>query len=137
MKQASIPRTNLNVFRKHAPFAEHYDKTLQHFEKPLNVLNKNLSEFLADNLYNSFSIGRPDYMLNLLFFTSEWFTIAFISLFGYPCFHLTQYGLYFSTAFVIQFLFNTLLSINFLMPKFIFKNIQPFFVLLVLDFSEL
>ena len=51
-------------------------------------------------------------MLNLTpFFSPAWFTDSFIKLFGYPCYILTQCGIYFSTALFLQFAFNTLFSI--------------------------
>ena len=51
-------------------------------------------------------------MFNLTpFFSPDWFTDAFIKLFGYPCYILTQCGIYFSTALFLQFAFNTLFSI--------------------------
>ena len=51
-------------------------------------------------------------MLNLTpFFSPDWFTDAFIKLFGYLCYILTQCGIYFSAALFLQFAFNTLFSI--------------------------
>ena len=51
-------------------------------------------------------------MFNLTtFFSPDWFTDAFIKLFGYPCYILTQCGIYFSTALFLQFAFNTLFSV--------------------------
>ena len=35
-------------------------------------------------------------------FTPTWFSDAFIALFGYPCYILTQCGLYFSTFLFVQ-----------------------------------
>ena len=35
-------------------------------------------------------------------FTPTWISYAFITLFGYPCYILTQYGIYFSTFLVVQ-----------------------------------
>ena len=50
-------------------------------------------------------------MLNLTsFFSLDWFTDAFIKLFGYPCYILTRCGIYLSTALFLQFAFNTLIS---------------------------
>ena len=51
-------------------------------------------------------------MLNLTpFLSSDWFTDAFIKLLVYPCYILTQCGMYFATALFLQFAFNTLISI--------------------------
>ena len=42
-------------------------------------------------------------MLNLLpLFNPNWFSQAFINLFGYPCYILTQCGIYFSTFLFIR-----------------------------------
>ena len=57
----------------------------------------------GSNPYNPLRIGLHDHLLNLLpFFNPNWFSQAFISLFGYPCFILTQCGIYFSTLLFIR-----------------------------------
>ena len=44
-----------------------------------------------------------DYIRNLTpLFTPTWFSDAFIALFGYPCYNLTQCGIYFSTFLFVQ-----------------------------------
>ena len=66
-------------------------------------------------------------MLNLTpFFSPDWFTDYFIKLFGYPCYILTQCGIYFSTALFLQFAFNTLFSIycSFTVRKLLKKQIS-------------
>ena len=47
--------------------------------------------------------GLHDKFLNLTpLFTPIWFLNAFIALFGFPCYILTQCGIYFSTFFFVQ-----------------------------------
>ena len=42
-------------------------------------------------------------LLNLTpLFTPTWFSDTFIALFGYPCYILTQCGIYFSTFLFVQ-----------------------------------
>ena len=75
-------------------------------------MNQQSHNSFPSNPYRSLRIGLHDYMLNLTpFFSPDWFTDAFIKLFGYPCYILTQCGIYFSTALFLQFAFNTLFSI--------------------------
>ena len=54
-------------------------------------------------------IGLHDHLLNLLpLFNPDWFSQAFNNYFGYPCYILTQCGIYFSTFLFIRetFLLN-------------------------------
>ena len=52
----------------------------------------------GSNPYNQLRIGLHDHLLHLLpLFNPNWFSQAFISLFGYPCYILTQCRIYFST----------------------------------------
>ena len=75
-------------------------------------MNQQSDNSFPSNPYRSLRIGLHDYMLNLTpFFSPDWFTNAFIKLFGYPCYILTQCGIYFSTALFLQFAFNALFSI--------------------------
>ena len=56
-------------------------------------MNQQSSGSLSDNPYMSLRIGFYDYMLNSTqFFSPDWFTDAFIKLFGFPCYILTQCG---------------------------------------------
>ena len=56
-----------------------------------------------ENPYNTLRIGLHDKRINLTpFFTPTWFSNAFIALFGYPCYILTQCGIYFSTLLFVQ-----------------------------------
>ena len=75
-------------------------------------MNQQSSGSFPDNPYRSLRIGLHGYMLNLTPFCSpDWFTDAFIKLFGYPCYILSQCEIYFSTALFLPFAFNTLTSI--------------------------
>ena len=54
-------------------------------------------------IHNTLRIGLHDKLLNLTpLFTPTWFSDAFIALFGYPCYILTQCGNYFSTFLFVQ-----------------------------------
>ena len=95
-------------------FTKHSDNTLQLLGKAISYefMNQQSDNSFPSNPYRSLRIGLHDYMLNLTpFFSPDWFTDAFIKLFGYPCYILTQCGIYFSTALFLQFAFNTLFSI--------------------------
>ena len=66
-------------------------------------MNQQSPGSLSDNPYRSLRIGLHDSMLNLTpFFSPDWFTDAFIKLFGYSCYFLSQCGIYFSTALFLQ-----------------------------------
>ena len=83
----------------------------QHSVSTLQLLGKTLSySFISsntpddhansphDNPYNTLRIGLHEKLINLApLFTPTWFSNAFIALFGYTCFNLTQCGIYFST----------------------------------------
>ena len=57
----------------------------------------------GSNPYNHLRIGLHDRLLNLLpLFNPKWFSQAFINQFGYPCYILTQGGIYFSTFLFIR-----------------------------------
>ena len=94
-------------------FTKHSDNTLQLLGKAISYefLNQQSASSFPDNPYRSLRIGLHDYMLNLTPFSPDSFTDAFIKFFGYPCYFLTQFGIYFSTALFLQFALNTLFSI--------------------------
>ena len=107
-------QTELKQFWNRVLFAKHSDNTLQLLGKAISYEFMSKQEFTADihnsnrNPYKTLRIGLHDYMLNLApFFTPDWFADAFISLFGYPAFILTQCGMIFST---ILFLCNFYLT---------------------------
>ena len=104
----------LKHFWNRVLFTKHSDNTLQLLGKAISYefMNQQSDHAFPDNPYRSLRIGLHDYMFNLTpFFSPDWFTDAFIKLFGYPCYILTQCGIYFSTALFLQFAFNTLFSI--------------------------
>ena len=83
-------------------------------------MSKQPSELLPNYPYKSLRISLHYYMLNVSpFFPPEWFTGALIKLFGYLCYVLSHCGNFCSTALLIQFTFNTLLSLyrSFTMEK--------------------
>ena len=76
-------------------FTKHSDKTLQLLIKAISYefMKQQSSGSLSDNPYTSLRIGFYDYMLNSTqFFSPDWFTDAFIKLFGFPRYILTQCG---------------------------------------------
>ena len=95
---------------------------IQHFnylEKPLVshsflltlqiVLIHHISQ---TNLYNTLRNGLHDKLLILTtLFTPSWFVDAFITFFCYPCYILTQRGIYFSIFLFIQTLLTLLIKI--------------------------
>ena len=90
-------------------FAKHSDTTLQLFGKSLSydfiTMHKEQHSHTGPNPYNPLKIGLHDHLLNLLpLFNPNWFSQAFIKLFGYPCYILTQCGIYFSTFLFIRVL---------------------------------
>ena len=92
----------LDQFWNRVLFAKHSDTILELFGKSLSydfitMHNEQLSH-TRSNPYNHLSIGLHDHLLNILpLFNSNWFSQAFINLFGYPCYILTQCGIYFFT----------------------------------------
>ena len=90
-------------------FSKHSDTTLLLLGKALSYsfISSNTPEYDADsphgNPYNTLRIGLHDRLINLTpLFTPTWFSDAFIALFGYPCYILTQCGIYFSTYLFLQ-----------------------------------
>ena len=111
---AFILKKKVKHFWNRVLFTKHSDNTLQLLGKAISYefMNQQSANSFPDNPYRSLRIGLHDYMLNLTpFFSPDWFTDAFIKFFGYPCYILTQCGIYFSTALFLQFAFNTLFSI--------------------------
>ena len=97
-------------------FSKHSDSTLQLLGKALiySFISSNTPNYDADspqdsgNPYNTLRIGLYDKLSNLTpLFTPTWFSDAFMALFRYPCYILTQCGIYFST-FVQAFVQATL-----------------------------
>ena len=99
----------LDQFWNRILFSKHSDSTLQLLGKALSYsfISSNTPDYDAnsphDNPYNTLRIGLHNKLINLTpFFTPTWFSDAFIALFGYPCYILTQCGIYFSTFLFVQ-----------------------------------
>ena len=101
----------LDQFWNRILFSKHSDSTLQLLGKALSYsfTSSNTPNYDADsppdsgNPYNTLRIGHDDKLLNLTpLFTPTWFSDAFIALFGYPCYILTQCGIYFSTFLFVK-----------------------------------
>ena len=95
---------DLNQFWNRILFSKHSDTTLQLLGKALSYsfISSNTPDYDKysphDNPYKTLRIGLHDRLINLTpLFTPTWFSDAFIALFGYPCYILTQCGIYFST----------------------------------------
>ena len=90
-------------------FSKHSDSTLQLRAKTpsYSFISSDTPDYDAnspyDNPYKTLRFGLHDKLLNLTpLFTPTWFSDALIGLFGYPCYVLTQCGIYFSTFLFIQ-----------------------------------
>ena len=89
--------------------SKHSDSTLQLSGKALSYsfISSNTPNYNAksphENPYNTKRIGLHDKPINpTTLFTSTWFSDAFIALYGYPCYILTQYEIYFSLFLFVQ-----------------------------------
>ena len=97
----------LDQFWNRVVFVKGSDTTLQLLGKLLSydfitVRNEQHSH-TGSNPHNHLRIGLHDQLLNLLpLFNHDWFSRAFINFFGYPCYVLTQCGIYFSTFLFIR-----------------------------------
>ena len=105
----------LDKFRNRVLFAKHSDTTLQLLGKSLSydfiTVHNERHSHSRPNTYNHLRIGIHDHLLNLLpLFNPDWFSQAFINFFGYPCYILTQYGIYFSTFLFIREVLTFLLK---------------------------
>ena len=100
----------LDQFWNRVLFAKHSDTTLQLLGKSMSydfiTMHNEQHSHTGSNPYNQIRIGLHDQLLILLpLFNPNWFSQAFINLFGYPCYILTQCGIYFSTfLFIGEFL---------------------------------
>ena len=99
----------LDQFWNRILFFKHSDSTLQLLGKSLSYsfISSNTPDYDAnsprDNPYKTLRIGLHDKLINLTpLFTPTWFSDAFIALLGYPCYILTQCGIYFSTILFVQ-----------------------------------
>ena len=101
----------LDQFWNRILFSKHSVSTLQLLGKALSssFIASNTPNYDANspqdsgNPYNTLRIGLHDKLLTLTPpFTPTWLSDAFIALFGYPCYFLTQCGIYFSTFLFVQ-----------------------------------
>ena len=90
-------------------FSKHSDSTLQLLGKALSYsfISSNTTDYDADsphdNPYNTLRIGLHYKLIHLTpLFTPTWFSDVFIALFAYPCYILTQCGIYLPTILFIQ-----------------------------------
>ena len=105
----------LDQFWNRVLFAKHSDTTLQLLGKSLSydfiTVHNDKHSYSGHNPYNHLRIGVHDHLLNLLpFFNPDRFSQAFINFFGYPCYVLTQCGIYFSTFLFIREILTFLLN---------------------------
>ena len=110
----------LDQFWNRILFSKLSDSTLHLLGKALSYsfISSNTPDYDAnsphDNPYNTLCIGLHDRLLNLTpLFTPTWFADAFIALFGYPCYILTQCGIYFSTFLFVQATITLTIQNNF------------------------
>ena len=109
----------LDHFWNRILFSQHSDTTLQILGKALShsFISSKTPDYSdahisQTNPYNTLRYGLHDKLLNLTpLFTSSWFADAFITLFGYPCYILTQCGIYFSTFLFKQALITLLIKV--------------------------
>ena len=108
---------NLTKFGIVFYFQKHSDSTLQLLGKAFSYsfISSNTPNYDADspqdsgNPYNTLRIGLHDKLLEMTpLFTPTWFSDAFIALFGYPCYLLTQCGIFFLHSFLYKLLLHSL-----------------------------
>ena len=126
----------LDQFWNRILFSKHSDSTLQLLGKApsYSFISSNTPNYDADspqdsgNPYNTLRIRLHDKLLNLTpLFTPTWFSDAFIAFFGYPCYILTQYGIYFSTFFFVQATLTLIVKLyKTISIKYNIKIILPF-----------
>ena len=100
-------------------FSKPSESTLQLLGKALSYsfISSNTPNYDAnsphENPYNTLRIGLHDKLINLTpLFTPTWFSDAFMALFGYPCYILTQCGIYFSTFLFVQGTLTHIVKLN-------------------------
>ena len=105
----------LDQFWNRVLIAKHSNTTLQLLGKSLSydfiTVHNERHSYTGSNPYNHLRIGLHDHLLNLLpLFNPDWFSQAFINFFGYPCYILTQCGIYFSTFLFLREVLTFLLK---------------------------
>ena len=100
---------DLDQFWNRFLFSKHSDSTLQLLGKALShsFISSNTPDYDTNsphgNPYNTLRIRLHHKLINLApLFTPTWFSDAFFALFEYPCYILTQCGIYFSTFIFVQ-----------------------------------
>ena len=104
----------LNQFWNRILFSKNSDTTLQLLGKALSYsfISSNTPDSPHGNPYNTLRNGLHDRLINLTpLFTPTWFSDAFIALFGYPCYILTQCGIYFSTYLFLQTMLTLIVNL--------------------------
>ena len=107
----------LDHFWTRVLFTKHSDTTLQLLGKSLSydfiTMHNEQHSHTGSNPYNHLRIGLHDQLLNLLpLLNPKWFSQAFINLFGYPCYILTQCEIYFFTFLFIREVLTFLLRFH-------------------------
>ena len=99
----------LDQFWNRIIFSKHSGSKLQFLGKALSYsfISSNTLDYDANSPHESRNnkqrTGLHDKrIISTPLFTPTWFSDAFIALFGYPCYILTQCGKYFSSFFFIQ-----------------------------------
>ena len=97
----------LDQFWNRVLFTTHSDTTFQLLGKSLSydffTVHNERHSHSGSNPCNHLRIGIHDHLLILLpLFNPDWFGRAFINFFAYPCYVLTQCGIYFSTLLFIR-----------------------------------
>ena len=99
----------LDQFWNRILFSKNSDSTLQLLGKALSYsfISSKTPNYDTnaphENPYKTLRIGLHDKLTKLTpIFTPTWFSDAFIALFGYPCYILTQCGIYFSSFLIVQ-----------------------------------
>ena len=99
----------LDQFWNQKLFSKHSDSTLQLLgnARSDSFISSNTPDYDTnsphENPYNTLRFGLHDKFLNITpLFTPSWFSDAFIAFFGYPCYILTQCGIYSSTFLFVH-----------------------------------
>ena len=97
----------LNQFWNRVLFGKHSDTTLQLLGKSLSfgfvTVHNEKHSHKESKPFNHLKVGLHDQLLILLpLFNPDWFSQAFVNFFGYPCYVLTQCGIYYSTFYFIR-----------------------------------
>ena len=94
----------LDQFWNRVLFATHSDTIPQLLGKSISydfiTVQNERHSLSGPNPYNHLRLGIHDHLLNLLpLFNPDWFSQAFLNFFGYPCYILTMWNLFFNISF--------------------------------------